>query len=41
MKLYTHSTGKRSLFPEHIPKGWEVMIIPDTFKIVWRRIGSR
>jgi uncharacterized protein YbdZ (MbtH family) len=40
MKLYKHSNGKWSLFPEHIPKGWEVLLKPNTFEIVWRRIQS-
>jgi len=41
MKLYKHSNGKTSIFPEHIPRGWEVLIRSDTFETVWRRIGSR
>jgi hypothetical protein len=41
MKLYKHSNGKTSLFPERIPQGWEVMLKPDTFEVVWRRIRSR
>jgi len=41
MKLYKHSNGKTSIFPEHIPKGWEVLLRPDTFETVWRRIGKR
>ena len=40
MKLYKHSNGKTSLFPEHIPRGWEVMLNPTTFELVWRRIGK-
>ena len=40
MKLYKHSNGKTSLFPEHIPRGWEVMLNPITFELVWRRIGK-
>jgi hypothetical protein len=40
MKLYKHSNGKTSPFPEHIPEGWEVMIMPDTLDVVWRRIRS-
>ena len=24
MKVYKHSNGKTSLFPEHIPQGWVV-----------------
>jgi hypothetical protein len=41
MKLYKHSNGKTSLFPEHIPQGWEVMLNPNTFDIVWRKIQGR
>lgn len=41
MKLYTHSNGTRSLFPEHIPAGWEVLFKADTFQIVWRKIGAK
>jgi hypothetical protein len=41
MKIYTHSTGKKSIFPEHIPKGWEVLMRPDTFEVVWRKIKGR
>ena len=38
MKLYKHSNGKTQFFPETIPQGWEVMLKPDTFEVVWRRI---
>jgi hypothetical protein len=38
MKLYKHSNGKTHHFPEHIPQGWEVMLKPDTFEVVWRKI---
>lgn len=41
MKVYTHSNGTKSIWPEHIPKGWEVFMRPDTFEVVWRKIGSR
>jgi uncharacterized protein YbdZ (MbtH family) len=40
MKVYTHSDGTKSIWPEHIPKGWEVFMRPDTFEVVWRKIGS-
>jgi len=40
MKVYKHSNGKTSLFPEHIPRGWVVFLNPNTFDIVWRRSGS-
>ena len=40
MKVYTHSNGGKSIFPEHIPAGWEVMFKPDTFQVVWRRTNS-
>jgi hypothetical protein len=40
MKVYTHSNGSKSIFPEHIPAGWEVMFKPDTFQVVWRRTNS-
>ena len=37
MKLYKHSTGKTSIFPEHISEGWEYVIRPD-FTTFWRKI---
>jgi hypothetical protein len=37
MKLYKHSNGKTHFFPEVIPKGWEVMLNPNTFDVIWRR----
>tara|TARA_R110000868_G_scaffold385827_1_gene653867 strand:- start:27 stop:164 length:138 start_codon:yes stop_codon:yes gene_type:complete len=40
MKLYKHSNGKIHFFPEVIPKGWEVMLNPNTFEVIWRRIRS-
>ena len=40
MKAYTHSNGSKSIFPEHIPDGLEVMFKPDTFQVVWRRTNS-
>ena len=41
MKMYKHSTGQILFYPEHIPKGWEVMLNPNTFESVWRRIRGR
>jgi len=41
MKLYKHSTGKVHFLPETIPKGWEVMLNPHTFDVIWRRIKGR
>ena len=41
MKVYTHSNGTKNIWPEYIPKGWEVFMRPDTFEVVWRKIGSR
>ena len=38
MKLYQHQDGTRHFYPEQIPAGWEVLIRPDTFEVVWRRI---
>jgi hypothetical protein len=40
MKVYTHSNGGKSIFPEHIPPGWEVLFKPDTFQVVWRKTNS-
>ena len=40
MKLYKHNNGKMSMFPEVIPKGWEVFLNPRTFEVVWRRINN-
>ena len=41
MKLYKHSNGRTHYYPEHISKGWEVMLRPDTFEVVWRRIKTK
>ena len=41
MKLYKHSNGKMHFFPETIPKGWEGMLNPNTFDVIWRKIKDR
>lgn len=38
MKNYLHSDGKKRLWPEHIPAGWEFVITPE-FNTFWRRVN--